>query len=195
MISLPKELEPSKVAVDVHVPLDFSTITPLHAKAKVRSNLANVDADLLYDKELKIISKTIFPEDSLLRAFSPKLNLDAFSPLEADLTMVEKAMHVDVRSKGLTSKVKYNLENKNLDGNMVLGGAEFVFKGNVEKKISLENSVSSLENLLKQISTIYAFEVPPLDGDAKISIVLTDMKDVALNLHSNTGQTVKQNIS
>ena len=186
MISLPKELEPSKVAVDVHVPLDFSTITPLHAKAKVRSNLANVDADLLYDKELKVISKTIFPKDSLLRAFSPKLNLDAFSPLEADLSMVEKSLHVDVRSKGLTSKVKFNIENKNLDGNMVLGGAEFVFKGNVEKELSLDNSVSSLENLLKQISTIYAFEVPPIDGDAKVSLVLTDMKDVALNLHSNT---------
>ncbi|WP_415406856.1 translocation/assembly module TamB domain-containing protein [Sulfurovum sp. CS9] len=186
MFSLPELIQPAKVAVDVHVPLDFSTITPLNAKAKIRSNLANVDADLLYDKELKVISKTIFPEDSLLRAFSPKLNLDAFSPLEADLTMVEKAMHVDVRSKGLTSKVKYNLENKDLDGNMVLGGAEFVFKGNVEKELSLENSVSSLENLLKQISTIYAFEVPPIDGDAKVSLVLTDMKDVELKLNSNT---------
>jgi outer membrane protein assembly factor BamA len=186
MISLPKELEPSKMTVDIHVPLDFLTITPLHAKAKVRSNLANVDADLLYEKELKVISKTIVPEDSLLRAFSPKLNLDALSPLEADLSMVEKGLHVDIRSKGLKSKVKFNPENKDLDGNMVLGGAEFVFKGNVEKKLSLENSVSSLEGLLKKISTIYAYDVPPLDGDVKVSLTLTDMKDVELKLNSNT---------
>jgi len=186
MVSLPKELQSSKVAVDIHVPLDFTKLTPLNAKAKITSNLANVDADLLYDKELKIITETIFPKDSLLREFSKELNLDALSPLQADLTMAEKAVHVDIKSKGLTSKVKFYPENKNLNGDFILGGAKFVFKGNVEKKVTLENSISSLQSLLNQIGTIYAFEVPPLDGDAKISIVLTDMKDVELKLNSNT---------
>ena len=186
MVSLPQELSSTKVAVDIHLPLKFDTLMPLNAKAKIRSNLANVDADIWYDKTLKVGTQTIFPEDSLLRAFSPKLNLDALSPLEADLSMVEKYLHVDIRSKGLNSKVKFNPENKDLDGNMVLGGAEFVFKGNVEKKLSLDNSVSSLEGLLKKISTIYAFDVPPLDGDVKVSLMLTDMKDVALKLNSNT---------
>lgn len=186
MVSLPKELEPSKVAVDIHVPLDFSNITPLNAKAKITSNLANVDANVLYDKELKIITKTIFPKDSLLREFSKALNLDALSPLLVDLTMVEKALHVDVKSKGLTSKVKFNPENKNLDGDLILGGAKFVFKGNVEKKVTLNHSVGSLQGLLKKINTIYAFEPPPLDGDLKVSIVLTDMKDVELKLNSHT---------
>ena len=186
MFLLPQILRPSKVALDIHVPLDFANIIPLNAHVKATSNLANVDADIWYDKTLKVGTKTIFPEDSLLRAFSPKLNLDALSPLEADLSMVEKDLHVDIRSKGLNAKVKFNPENKDLDGNMVLGGAEFVFKGNVEKKLSLDNSVSSLEGLLQKISTIYVFDVPPLDGDAKVSLMLTDMKDVALKLNSNT---------
>lgn len=186
MVSLPQELSSTKVAVDIHLPLVFDTLIPLNAKAKIRSNLANVDANIWYDKTLKIGTQTIFPEDSLLRAFSPKLNLDAFSPLEADLSMVKKDLHVDIRSKGLNSKVKFNPENKDLDGNMILGGAEFVFKGNVEKKIFLDNSVSSLEGLLQKINTIYTFEVPPLDGDAKVSVILTDMKDVELKFNSST---------
>jgi len=186
MVSLPKELQSSKVAVDIHVPLDFAKLTPLNAKAKIRSNLTNIDADLLYDKELKITTETIFPKDSLLRAFSKALDLDALSPLQADLTIAEKAVYVDIKSKGLTSKVKFYPENKNLNGDLILGGAKFVFKGNVEKKVTLENNISSLQSLLNQIGTLYTFDVPPLDGDAKISIVLTDMKDVELKLNSNT---------
>lgn len=185
-ISLPKELNASKAVAELHVPLDFSAILPLHANAKIRSDLATVDADIFYDKALKVISKTIFPEDSLLRAFSPKLNLDALSPLEADFTIHEKSLHMDVRSEGLRSQITFDTGNKNLKGNMILGGAEFLFKGNVEKELSLKNSVSSLEGLLQKISTIYAFDVPPLDGDAKVSLVLTGMKDVALNLKSDT---------
>jgi len=186
MFSLPKTLESSKVAVDVHVPFDLRNILPLTANAKFTSNLATVDADIFYDKELKVRSRTIFPEDSLLRRFDPKLNLDALSPLEADLVMDKRSLQVDLRSKGLSSQVNLYTENKNLDGNMVLGGAEFLFKGNLEKELSLENSVSSLEGLLHKVSTIYAFDVPPLDGDAKISLVLKDMKDVVLKLNSNT---------
>jgi len=155
-------------------------------EAKIRSDLANVDAVVLYDKELKVVTKTTFPEDSLLRATIPKLNLDSLSPLHADISLAEKAVHIDVKSKGLTSNVTFNPENKNLEGNMVLGGAKFEFKGNVEKKLFLENSVSSFKGMLKKISTVYAFDVPPLDGDVKMSLVLTDMKDVALNLNSNT---------
>ncbi|MGB5507048.1 MAG: translocation/assembly module TamB domain-containing protein, partial [Sulfurovum sp.] len=185
-ISLPKALNASTASVDMHLPLDFSAIFPLKANAKISSNLASVDADIVYDKEWKVMSKTIFPEDSLLRTLSPKLNLDALSPLEADLSIFEKFLHMDIRSKGLTSKVKFDLENKNLDGNMVLAGAEFIFKGNVEKELSLTNSVSSLEGLLQKLSTIYAFEVPPLDGDVKVALIMTDMQDVVLQLHSNT---------
>ncbi|MEA3418417.1 MAG: translocation/assembly module TamB domain-containing protein [Campylobacterota bacterium] len=185
MVSLPEPLQEAKAALNIHIPLDFAKITPLKATAKITSNIANIDADLLYDKEVKVLTKTIFPKDSLLRGFSKELNLDVLSPLHADVTLAEKAMHVDVKSKGLTSKVTFNPENKNLDGDLILGGAKFVFDGNIEKKVTLNNSVASLQSLLKKINTIYAFEPPPLDGDLKVSIVLTDMKDLELNLNSN----------
>ncbi len=186
IVSLPEALQPAEATLDFHVPLDFSNLTPLKAKAKIRSNLANVDADLIYDKELKILTKTVFPKDSLLREFSKELNIDALSPLQADILLAEKTVHVDVKSKGVTSSGNFNPENKNLDGNLVLGGAKFNFSGNVEKKITLDNSVSSLQSLLKKINTVYAFDAPPLEGDLKVSLELTEMKDVELKLNSNT---------
>ncbi|MCD6212388.1 MAG: translocation/assembly module TamB domain-containing protein, partial [Sulfurovum sp.] len=154
-------------------------------EAEIRSNIATIEADVLYDKELKVVTKTTFPKDSLLRAYIPKLNFDALSPLHADILWTKKVVHADVKSKGLTSKMTFNPKNKDLDGDLVMGGAKFLFKGNVEKKISLEKSVGSVQSLLNKISTIYTFKPPPLDGDLKVSLALKEMKDLELNLRSN----------
>ena len=186
MVSLPEKLQEAKVALNIHAPLDFAKITPLNAKARISSNIANVDADILYDKEIKVLTTTVFPKDSLLRDFSKELNLDALSPLLTDVSMDQSRLNVDLKSKGLSSKVSYGLEDKNLTGDLVFGGADFRFSGNAEKEVKLENSVASLQGLIKKINTIYAFEAPPLDGDMKLSLVLSNMKDLSLNLNSNT---------
>ncbi len=186
MLSLPEKLQEANATFALHVPLDFAKITPLKAKAKISSNIANLDADIVYDKTIKVLTTTAFPKNSLLRDFSKELNLDALNPLLADVTMNESNLSVDVKSQGLTSKVKFNIENKNLDGDLILGGAEFRFVGNVEKEVKLENSVASLQDLIKKIHTIYAFPPPPVDGDMKVSLVLKNMKDLELLLSSNT---------
>ena len=185
MVSLPEKLQEAKVDVNIHVPLDFASITPLKAEAKIRSNLANLDADIIYDKEIKVLTTTRFPKDSLLRNFSKELNLDALNPLMTDVALQDNRLNVNLKSKGLNSRVNYGMEDKNLTGDLVLGGAKFLFKGNLEKQVSLENSVASLQNFIKKVNTIYAFKAPPLDGDMKLSLQLKKMKDLELVLHSN----------
>lgn len=186
IISLPKALKDSRGEATLHVPLDFENLTPINVQASITSNLANIKADLFYDKTLKMITNTTFPQNSLLRELNQTLNLDVLSPLYIDLTMLKEILYIDILSKGLSSKVKFNPENKNLAGNIVLSGEKFTFKGNVAEKVILENSITSLKSLFAQISTIYAFKLPPLDGDAKISVVLKDMKELELKLNSNT---------
>ena len=181
---LPEKLKKSEVGIEIDLPLDLQKITPLHATAKIDGNLAHIDADLFYDNGIKVETKTTFPDKSLLRTFDPALNLNALSPLGANVIMNDKNLDVDILSQGLISNVNFNPKTKNLDGKLTVGGANFLFKGNVEEKISLENNITSLQNLMKKISTIYAFEVPKLDGDAKLSLELSKMKDISLKLRS-----------
>jgi len=171
MFSVPQALRPSRAALDIHVPLDFTRIMPLHANAEITSNLVDMNISLQYDDEYNITAKTIVPEDSLLREFKDKLNFDAISPLYTDLTIQGKIVHGNIHSKGMNSKVKFNLENKNLEGYTVLGGAKFVYSGNLEKKLTVEYDTSSVKDFFKQISTIYLFDPPP---------------DLRLKLDSNT---------
>jgi len=186
IVSLPEELQQSKVALQIHVPIDFEKPTPLKATAKVSSNIAHLDADLLYDKTIKVSTKTVFPRDSLLRGFSKELNLDALNPLETDLMLEDTDLRLDLKSRGINSKVRYGLDSKNVTGDLVLGGATFLFGGNLDHKVTLENRVGSIQEFVKKINTIYAFEAPPVDGDLKLSLNLLEGKKLELLLNSHT---------
>jgi translocation and assembly module TamA len=186
MFFLPRSLWPSRAALDIHLPLDFTHILPLHANASIRSNLVDMDVGLEYDNEYHITAKTSVPEDSLLRELRNEVNFDAISPLYTDLVTQEDIVHGKIQSKGMHSKVKFNLTNKDLQGDTVLGGAKFVYAGNLDKKMSVEHDTPSVNDFLKQISTIYAFDPPPLNGDLKISMQFTDLKDINLTLNSNS---------
>ena len=185
MVSLPEPLQAAKVGANIHVPLDFAQITPLKAEANVTSNIAHIKADLLYDGNVSVTTRTLFPKDSLLRGFSKELNLDALSPLNTNLSMRDKWVYVDLTSQGITSKVTFDTNSSDIDGDLIVGGAKFIFDGNLDGNVTLDNHVASLQTLIKKINTIYRFEAPPLDGDMKISLVLQNKKDLSLNLASN----------
>lgn len=186
MFFLPRSIRPSRATLDIHMPLDFTQILPLHANAKITSNLVDMNVTILYDNEYHITAKTIVPQDSLLRELRDELNFDAISPIYIDFTTQKEIVHGNVQSKGMHSKVKFNLVNKDLEGHTVLGGAKFAYSGNLGKRLTVEHSTSSVNNFLKQISTIYLFDPPALDGDAKISMEFTNLKDIKLELNSNT---------
>ena len=97
-----------------------------------------------------------------------------------------KAVYVDLKSKGITSKVTFDTNSSEIDGDLIVGGAKFIFDGNLDGNVTLDNQVASLQTLIKKINTIYRFEAPPLDGDLKVSLVLRNKKDLSLNLTSGT---------
>jgi translocation and assembly module TamB len=184
MVSLPEPLQAAKAGLNVHVPLDFAKILPLNAEANLSSNIANVTMDLHYDKAITLKTQTRFPKQSLLRNFGKELNLEALNPLKTNVVMVNNTLKVDLKSRGINSDVTYDTNSSEIDGKMLIGGATFRFDGNLEKKVTLDNSVASLQSLIKEINTIYRFEAPPLDGDLKLSLELVNKKDLSLNLTS-----------
>jgi outer membrane protein assembly factor BamA len=184
-LALPEALQEANASVELALPINFEKMIPLQARAKVRSNIANIDAEIAYDKNVSIETKMIVPKDSLLRSYKKKLNFDALSPLKLDLSLAGKNLHIEALSKGVRSKVMFNTENKDLEGEIVLAGSTFTVKGNVKKNLYMKNSVDSLQNLLKKVNTIYAFKIPPLYGDIKVSMVIKEMKKLDLDLRSN----------
>ncbi len=185
IVSLPKELQEGRVTGDLYFPIDFAKPIPLAGKAKIRSNLANIDADIRYDKQIQINSKTIFPPNSLLRSMIKEVKFDAISPLDTKVIVGKKSTDIFLESKGLVSTIRLDTTSSSLKGGIVLGGAKFDFEGDPKQKIFIKNSITSLQSLLKQIQTVYQFDQPPFDGDAKVAIEITELKKIKLTLNSN----------
>jgi len=185
MFKLPKELQDGRVAVDIDIPLDFQNILPLKAEANIESNIVNIESNILYDKDIKITTKSRFPKDTLLKGYGKELNLNALNPLVANVT-VAKDIAVNIESQAIKSKIKLNQESRDVDGNLAIGGAKFIFDGNLDGNVTLHNQIGSIKELTKHINSIYRFEAPPLDGDLKLSLVVSQMKDIQLNLYSKS---------
>ena len=186
MFVLPPDLRPSRATLDMHIPLEFAHFLPLHANAKIRSNLVDMDIDLVYSDELNATARTSIPKDSRLRALKSKLNFDALSPLYANITTKKDIVHANLHSQEMESKIKLNKVTQDLKGHTVLGGAKFSYSGNLDTNLSVKYTTASVHDFLKQMNRLYSFDPPPIDGDARISMELSSLKDIQLKLHSNT---------
>jgi len=156
----------------------------VNAKAKITSNLANMDLNVRYDKVLKVQTKTSIPEDSFLRKVAKGIKFDAFSPLQSNFTLVKNRLDINMSSKVLKSNLTFDTNSTKLQGKITLGTTKFIAEGNLRKVFTLQSSVSSLQNFFSEMNKIFTFTPPPLDGDVKISLLFHKMKKLALRLNS-----------
>ncbi len=185
MLDLPPKLKDTKVNAVVDAPVDFENITPLKAQIKISSNIANMDADLLYDKTMILKAKTVIPKDSLLRSFNKEVKWDALAPFDTRIEMAEKSVSLQLSSKQLNADIQYFLNNGRIDGKVKLAGLVTNISGIVKKSLKIDTKISSMKSLNKSISSLYTFEAfPPIEGSAAISAVITDLKRIKFLLSS-----------
>jgi len=185
MVSLPAELNGSKVNVIIDAPLDLKKIIPIKAKAKIISNVSNMDVDIVYGRTLQIKATSMMPQDSILKVFDKNIQWDAIDPLVINVTLADKNATLKLQSKDLSSTMKYSFDNENIDGEIKLAGLTTQVKGIVHKKITINSKVNSMKSLLGSIRSFYALEdLPPLEGAFDLSLDITNMKQVHLSLVS-----------
>jgi len=184
-VVLPTELNTTKINVNIDAPIYFDGNTSYLAEAKVRSNIVNVDANISYDNDLKVVSQIHIPKESLLRPYSKALKWDHLTPLYAEALIKPKGIVIDVKSKYLTSKVYYELNSTKVEGNINLSGLKTTVSGVVEKKIKLISSISSIPLLLKSVQDIYTLDtVPKVEGSAAILVTIDALKTAKIQLKS-----------
>ncbi|PHS37237.1 MAG: hypothetical protein COB07_11130 [Sulfurovum sp.] len=185
MLTLPGELNGSKVNVAIDVPLDFEKITPLTAKAKITSNITNIDADVTYGEALQANVTLNIPQDSLLKNFDKNVKWNAISPLVINADLGKKDATLKLKSKELTSDIKYSLDDGKVDGQIRLAGLSVDVKGLAEEKISIQAKVNSIASLMTSVQAFYTLEgLPPVEGALNLSMDVINLEEVDLSLSS-----------
>jgi len=185
MLTLPGELNGSKVNVSIDVPLDFAKITPVTAKAKITSNLSNIDAEITYGEAVKAKITSTIPHDSLLKNFDKNVKWDAISPLVIHADLGKKDADLKLSSKALSSDIKYTLDNGKVDGKIKLGGLVTTVKGLTKEKIEIKANINSMEALMNSVQSLYTLEaLPPVKGALNLSVDILKLEQINLSLSS-----------
>jgi len=184
-VTLPTELNTSKASVEIDVPLTFESNASYVATVKIKSNVANIDANVSYKDTLHLVSLVDVPKDSLLRPYSAELKWDALMPIKVEADLLEEGIEAKVLAGTLQTKAKYDFNATEVKGIINLGGLQANISGVAQKEIKIDSSITAVPLLMKSISDIYTLEaLPKVEGSAKISLLIKELKTAKLSVSS-----------
>ena len=184
-VTLPPELNATAVNVFVDVPIDFTKIDTIKGKAKITSNVANVDADIYYGKNIKAKITTTIPKDSLLINFDKNVHYAAISPLVTNIDVGEKEIKLKLSSSKINANVMMKPKAKTVDGKIHIAGMSATLDAKPNGDIAITSDVGSFSALLNTVQQFYTVEnLPKIDGKLDVSVLVKKNQDVTLNLSS-----------
>jgi len=185
LFTLPGELNGTKVNVMIDVPVDFEQIIPLKASANITSNITNIDAEILYDEKLQAKITSVIPKDSLLKNFDENIKWSAINPLVLDVDVDKNNAVIKLKSKALSTQIKYLLESGHIDGTINLAGLVTDIKGIVAERMFIKTNISSMTSLMTSVKSFYKIEdLPLLEGTLNASVEVLKLEQLNLSLSS-----------
>ena len=185
MLELPSKLQETKGKITVDMPLEFDANATMSGKAKIDSNLVNIDADVLYNKTLQVSMESIIPQDSLLKTYNEAVKWENLSPLKAKVVWDKKTIDAKIDAKTVQADALYTLEDSAVKGKVSLGGMQGTIDGIAQKAFTVDIKAPSLQTLMKDLQSVYTFEeIPAIGGSANLRAEITELKHVDLLVSS-----------
>ena len=98
---------------------------------------------------------------------------------------MDNAIDIEMKAKEITVKGNYLLSSKHIDGKIKIGGLYAEITGIADKKINIDTNVTSMQSLMQTIQSVYTIDaLPPLEGRANLSAVITELKAIDITLKS-----------
>lgn len=182
---LPEALEETDVEVEVNLPFDLDQNKTVRGFALIRSNLANIDAEILLGKTLQVKSKAIIPEDSLLRSLDPKIKWEKLAAVDMDLVVEGNLSTIELRTEELNLEATYYTKDQTIQGELKSQPLRATFDGNLTQALKINSTIDSLSSLSNFIQSYYTLDaMPSVEGSATINAVIDKEKKIDLSLRS-----------
>lgn len=182
---LPEALEDAKATLEVDIPFDLDQNKTLQGFALLRSNLANIDAEIHLGQTLHVKSKAIIPEDSLLRSLDPNVQWEKLSSLNMDLAVEGNRSTIDLYTEELNLNATYRAKDQTLKGAFESLPMHVTFDGNLTQALKINTTIDSLASLRDLAHSYYTIDtLPPLEGSAVINAVIDREKRIDISLRS-----------
>ncbi len=184
-VELPSELNASKATVVIDIPLSFESNASYVARAKVVSDIVNIDVNISYKDTLSLTSVIDVHKKSLLRPYSEALKWDALMPVYVEAELSKTMIKTKIDAGSLKTKANYDFNTTQVEGTISLGGLQANISGIAQKEIKIDSKITAIPLLMKSISDIYTLdELAKVEGSANLSLTVKELKQVKLSLNS-----------
>ncbi|MDD3591650.1 MAG: translocation/assembly module TamB domain-containing protein [Sulfurovum sp.] len=182
---LPEALEEAKAMLEVDIPFDLDQNKTLQGFALLRSNMANIDAQILLGKTLQVKSKAIIPEDSLLRSMDPNVRWEKLSSFNMDLSVEGNRSTIDLYTDELKLKASYRAKDQSIEGVFESLPLHASIDGNLTQALKVNTTINSLGSLSHFVQSYYSIDtLPPVEGSAVINALINKEQKVDISLRS-----------
>ena len=183
-IKLPAKLQGTRVNLSAEMPVDFSKPLPLESNLTLSSNVATLKGTLRYDSRLHAKFLGTFPKNSLLKSWLPKLKLSALEPLKISIDETEKSWRMALANRVIKGNLDYMKKRKELKGTLGIAGSRLDITGEPQERIEATLHTASVRKMMLDISRIYPFPDPKLDGDLTLKMMLEKLTQATVELRS-----------
>jgi len=184
LFKLPEALKESRAKLLIDIPIDTNKILPLHAKAKLLSNVLNADANVSYDKVLSLQATTTVPPQSLLRKLDKNIQFSALSPAQIIATLHGDDLRIQLDAKKLKLMADRNLKSGVTKGDINLAGSHLKISAASTEALSLRVKSDSIQTLLSAVKNTYKVDLPDINGDIALQAEIKNLASLALTLRS-----------
>ena len=186
LISLPSELEEAKAKISINAPIDFNQTTPLHIKASIASNMANINMNAVYDQnKSKASAKITIPKNTILKKFDKKIIFSAISPMNINIKQKSNKIDIKLKTKTINLSAYYNTKSTKIVGNLDISGTKLNISAPNKDNISIKQNAKSIQALLKSVTDIYKIKSPKISGDLSMVASIKSLKSASVTLKSN----------
>ncbi|SFZ98035.1 hypothetical protein MNB_SV-5-666 [hydrothermal vent metagenome] len=170
LVELPEELKTTAVNLYVDLPINFKDMSTPKGIIKLTSNVANIDAKVIYAEETKVRVTTTIPKKSLLINFDKNVHYSAISPLVTDFRMNDKIIDVKIKAPKIKADLFVEPNKNRVDGKIVLAGMSTTFKAKPNGDAYFESDVGSFKSLFNSINQFYTVKgLPKIDGKLNLT--------------------------
>jgi translocation and assembly module TamB len=184
-MALPAELNQTKANIRIDAPLSFEENGTMSLYAKIDSDVLNIDANATYKKILQLNTIASIPKDSPLYTYNQEVKWNSLSPMKSTVTLRDNTIDALLTAGTISVNTQYDLNTTQIDGNVILGGLKADVSGIVDKKMTVDTRINSMNTLIDSVKSVYTLgDVPIVKGSADISMGLTEMKALDVTLKS-----------
>lgn len=184
LFKLPKALKNARAKLLIDMPIDTDNIFPLHAKAKLLSNMFHMDANVSYGKILSLEATAAVPPESLLKKLDENIQFSALSPMQIRATLTGDDLQAQIRAKNLKLMADYNLKSGASRGDINLAGTHVKISSASTEKLTFKMGSNAIQTLRKAVSSLYKIDLPEVEGVVALQGEIRDLSSLTLTLQS-----------